>query len=424
VRLVAGKAVLSRKSVPAGLVRFVVTGTGSVAQEFRIGGKRTRPLKAGQRQSLFVRFAKPGTYRYTCVTRGRGTRGTIRVLAPPVDEPPDPAAPKLILVGTFDVPTDVDAPPGDAHRLVVVEQRGVIQLLLDGDRLAEPFLDLREQVGMNGEAGLLGIAFAPDYGASGLVYVYYNDRAGNLRLVEYRRDAGDANRVDPSTARELLYQTKVAPNHNGGMLQFGPGAKLYLAIGDGGAAPGVKPGQFAQSPDSVFGKILRIDPATGAREVWARGLRNPWRFWIDSTTNVAYIGDVGQDRREEVDIALADGPPINFGWPCFEGTLPFDDSETCVDAVAPLYEYAHGAGACSITGGVVVRDTRLPALAGAYVFADLCGTTIQSLRATGGASLVATLPAEAPGPISFGVDGLDRVHVGTVGGTVFRLDPA
>jgi glucose/arabinose dehydrogenase len=426
VRLVAGKAVLSRTSLPLGTVRFVVTGAGPVAHQFFVGGKRTRPLKTGQRQTLVVRFSKAGTYRYTCRARGRtvGKRGRFRVVAPPADETPPGEGAKLTLVGRFDSPTDIDAPPGDPERVVVVEQRGSVRVLVDGELLPQPFLDLTERVGMNGEAGLLGIAFAPDYAASGLLYVYFNDRGGNLRLVEYRRAADDPNRADPDSARELLFQTKFAANHNGGMLQFGPGGRLYLAVGDGGSAPGYKPGQFAQSPESVFGKILRVDTSTGAYDVWARGLRNPWRFWIDGVSGLAYIGDVGQERREEVNAVPADGRPANFGWPCFEGTLPFDETETCADVVPPIYEYAHAPGACSITGGVVVRDPRLPSLGGSYLFADFCGSAIQALRRTEGTPVVAPLPFDAPNVISFGVDGLDRVHVGTVTGTVFRLDPA
>jgi glucose/arabinose dehydrogenase len=423
VRLVAGKAVLSRRSVPTGTVRFVVTGTGRVAHEFVVGGKRTRPLKAGQRQTLVLRFTRAGTYRFVCKRQGRssGTRGTIRVLAPPA-EPPEPAA-KLTLVGTFDSPTDIDAPPGDTSRLFVVEQRGAIWLLVDGQLGAEPFLDLRAEVLMNGEAGLLGLAFAPDYAASGLFYVYFNDRSGNLHLVEYRRSADDPNRADPASARELLYQVKFAANHNGGMLQFGPNGLLYVAVGDGGSAPGYKPGQFAQS-DTIFGKLLRLDTTTGEYEIWARGLRNPWRFWLDAVTALVYVGDVGQERREEVNVVPVDAPSVNFGWPCFEGTLRFDETETCANVVAPTYEYAHAPGACSITGGVVVRDPRLPWLAGTYLFADFCGTRIQTMQTTGGSAIVAALPFDAPNVISFGVDGLDRVHVGTVTGSVFRLDPA
>jgi glucose/arabinose dehydrogenase len=425
VRLVGGKASLSRKSVPAGVVRFVVTNAGRLPHDFAVGGKRTRPLKRGERQTLLVRFSKPGAYRYVIRTRGAsGSRGTIRVVAPTVDEePPTSAGLKLTRVGAFDFPTDIDAPPGDADRLVVVEQRGLIHLLVDGERREQPFLDLREHVGMNGEAGLLSIAFAPDYAESGRLYVYFNDRFGNLHLVEYRRAAQDPNRADPDSARELLYQTKFAANHNGGMLQFGSDGKLYLAVGDGGNAIGFSPGQFAQSLESIFGKILRFDVDVGSQDVWARGLRNPWRFWIDAKSSSIYIADVGQDQREEIDVVPLTATQPNFGWPCFEGTLRFDAEEKCAAVIAPVHEYPHARDACSITGGVVVRDPRLPPLDGAYLFGDLCGATLQSLRLDGARAIVEALPLEVTSPISFGVDALDRVYVGSAEGGVFRLDP-
>lgn len=241
--------------------------------------------------------------------------------------------------------------------------------------------------------------------------------------MEYRRFPDNPEQADPGSARELLYQVKFAANHNGGMLQFAPDGRLLVAVGDGGTTPEQKPGAYAQDPDAVFGKILSVDPETGAWSVWARGLRNPWRFWIDAPSGDTYVADVGQEQREEIDLVPAGQSGLNFGWPCLEGSLVFDALESCENVTAPLYEYAHGEGACSITGGVVVRDRRLPALDGAYLFGDFCGGRVRALRRDGGSVRVEDLGVDAGNPISFGQDARGRVYVGSATGTVWRLDP-
>jgi hypothetical protein len=417
VTLTVNGVVLSKREVPVGDVRFAVLNVGAKPNRFAIAGERTRLLKKGQRATLLVTFTKPGTYRATAL---KGFL-ILRVTEPE----PEPALPiaRLTLIGSFSVPTDIDAPPRSTRRVFVVEQAGLVHLLVNGVLRPTPFLDLRDRVDATGEAGLLSIAFAPDYAATGRFYVYYNDLAQNLHLVEFRRAAGNADVADPESARELLYQIKFAPNHNGGMLQFGPDGRLYLAVGDGGTSPEHKPGEYAQSPDAVFGKILSLDPETGEWSVWARGLRNPWRFWIDARTRNTYIADVGQERREEINLVPAGQSGLNFGWPCLEGTLVFDEAETCADTTRPLYEYEHGDAACSITGGVVVRDPRLPALDGAYLFSDFCGGSLHALRATNGSITVEKLGLEAGQPISFGQDGRGHVYVGSATGSVWRLDP-
>jgi glucose/arabinose dehydrogenase len=417
VKLTAKAIVLSQLEVPVGEVRFVVVNTGAKPNRFAIAGKRTRLLRKGERATLLVNFTKAGIYRATAL---KGTR-VLRVTQPE----PEPAAPvaQLTLVGSFSVPTDIDAPPGSTGRLFVVEQAGLVHLVVNGVLRPTPFLDLRERVEATGEAGLLSIAFAQDYADSGRFYVYYNDRGQNLHLVEYRRAADNADVADPESGRELLYQTKFAPNHNGGMLQFGPDGRLYVAVGDGGTSPEHKPGEYAQRADAVFGKILSLDPATGEWSVWARGLRNPWRFWIDFQTGDTYIADVGQERREEIDVVAAGQSGLNFGWPCLEGTLVFDEAETCENPIAPSFEYDHGARGCSITGGVVVRDQRLPSLEGAYLFSDFCRGSIRALRGANGTYAVEDLGLETNQPISFGEDTRGRVYVGSAGGSVWRLDP-
>jgi glucose/arabinose dehydrogenase len=208
------------------------------------------------------------------------------------------------------------------------------------------------------------------------------------------------------------------------MLQFGDDGRLYVGVGDGGTGPGFKPGVFAQDSSSVFGKLIRLDPATGAWEVWARGLRNPWKFWHDSTSGRTFVGDVGQERREEINVIPAGTNAINFGWPCFEGTLPFDPETSCADPVAPVHEYPHAGNACSITGGVVARDPRLPALSGAFLFGDVCSAGLLALTVDGAAAITTPLGVEVPAPTTFGVDALGRIHVGSGSGAVYRLDPA
>jgi glucose/arabinose dehydrogenase len=432
VRLTEARTILSSPEAPVGAVRFTVRNEGRTPQSFSVAGAGTHVLRPGERQTLTVRFARRGTYSIVCTLLG-GTRPTRTSKLTVGGRRPEPRAAstpraertvgglRLAHVGDFRSPTDVDSPPEDEHRLVVVEQGGLVHLLVDGERRAEPFLDLRESVRADGEAGLLSIEFAPDYAASGLAYVFYNDTAQNLRLVEYRRSESDPDRLDPASARQLLYIVKFAPNHNGGDLQFHPDGSLYLAVGDGGSSPDVKPGEYAQSATAVFGKLLRIDVATGAHEIAALGLRNPWRFWIDRDSGRTYVSDVGHDEREEVNVLPELG--ANFGWPCYEGSLRFDETMTCDDSVEPVYEYGHGRDACAITGGVVSRDPRLPQLEGAYLFADLCGATIRALRVGGRNATVRRLAPTVASATTFGVDALERVYVASARGGVYRLDP-
>ena len=286
------------------------------------------------------------------------------------------------LAESFDAPVDVTAPPGDTHLLLVVEQTGRVQLVLDGARQATPFLDLSKAVSSGGERGLLSVAFAPDYASSGLLYAYYTRGNGDIQIDELRRGA-DPNRVDASSPRHLL--TVAHPtnaNHNGGQLQYPQGDWLYAGTGDGGS--GDDPPGNAQNPSSRLGKLLRIQPATGAVQTWSSGLRNPWRWSFDRTTGDLIIGDVGQGLREEVDVATrasGDGRGVNWGWRCWEGTRRNTDvSPTCdpPDDVAPVLEQTHADGWCAITGGYVVRDPTVPALAGRYVYGDYCKQEIRT----------------------------------------------
>ena len=304
------------------------------------------------------------------------------------------------------------APPGDRRRVFVVEQSGRIMLLLGGKRVSRPFLDLSGEVTAGGEQGLLSMAFAPDYAASGRFYVYFTDRGGDQRVQEFRRSSGSPNRADVSTRRQVMSMADPYPNHNGGLLLFGPDGLLYIGTGDGGS--GGDPENRAQNLESLLGKILRIDPRAdgssayrvpssnpfvgraGRDEIYAYGLRNPWRFSFDRRNGNLYIGDVGQDQFEEIDFARRGGARgRNYGWSCFEGRRRFDDSRNCAGATPPILQYGRSGGECSVTGGVVVRDPGLPALAGRYVYGDYCVGRMRSFRVRGGRATGDRRPAAA-----------------------------
>ena len=445
---------LSRRSVPAGsTVRFVVRNRGRTAHDFRIRGRRTRMLRTGKSQTLTVSFPRKGKYPFVCSVPGHahlGMRGTFSVGKPPAP-PPAPPPPVVVSgtialtrIGTFERPVYVTAPPGDSSSVYVVEQTGAVRIVRGGEVLPRPFLDLREHVTATGESGLLSIAFAPDHARSGLLYAFYNTREGpygDTRIAEFRRHASDPDVVDPASERPLLTIAKPYENHNGGMLQFGPDGFLYASVGDGD--PGVlnRAGFFAQRLDSLLGKVLRIDPRAGdpylvppdnpfvgrlgtRPEIWAYGLRNPWRFWIDSVTGSTIVSDVGSTSREEVNVVVRGQSGLNFGWPCFEGSLVFDASATCDRPVSPVLEFPREQDVCAIIGGVVAHDVRIPALTGRYLYGDLCSGKITAL-ALDGISVRASddLGLVIPGLTSFGTDGDGRIYATSAGGDVYRFDP-
>jgi glucose/arabinose dehydrogenase len=346
---------------------------------------------------------------------------------------------RLQRIGTFRDPVYVTAPPGDRRRVFVVEQSGRIMLLLGGKRVSRPFLNLSAEVTAGGEQGLLSMAFAPDYAANGRFYVYFTDRGGDQRVQEFRRSSGSPNRADKSTRRQVLSMADPYPNHNGGLLLFGPDGLLYIGTGDGGS--GGDPENRAQNLDSLLGKILRIDPRAagssayrspasnpfvgraGRDEIYTYGLRNPWRFSFDDRNGNLYIGDVGQDQFEEIDFARRGGARgRNYGWSCFEGRRRFDDSRSCAGATPPILQYGRSGGECSVTGGVVVRDPQLPALAGRYVYGDYCAGRIRSFRESGGRATgdrAHNLRVEELS--SFGEDARRRVYATSLTGPVYRL---
>lgn len=305
--------------------------------------------------------------------------------------------------------------PGEA-RLLVVERSGVVRPIARDGRPGPAWLDIRDRVGSEGfEQGLLGLAFAPDYTRSARLYVNYTDRSGATRVVEFRARPG-ADRVLTRTARLVLRQRQPYANHNGGALAFGPDRMLYVALGDGGGAG--DPQGNAASTRTLLGKILRIDPSrhgtgrpyaipagnpfasrVGARpEIWLTGLRNPWRISFDRATGDLWMGDVGGNAREEVDVARAGQGGLDFGWNRREGTADFAGGPRGARETDPVAEYRHRDGSCSVTGGYVYRGAAIPSLIGRYVYADWCS----------GHSW--TIDAGVPGPAQAMTDDLGRIR--------------
>jgi len=337
------------------------------------------------------------------------------------------------------------APPGDVDRLFIVEQDGQIRILKGGTLLATPFLDLSALTrspadGGDNEQGLLGLAFHPDYASNGLLFVYHTDDTGTSNvLARYTRDSADADLADP--ASRTVIATFAHPdfgNHNGGMLAFAPDdGRLYLGTGDGGSF--CDPSDNAQNPASPLGKLLRIDVDTPpfAVEIWALGLRNPWRYSFDRQNSDLYLGDVGQNIWEEVDYRPSPrSPGDNYGWDYYEGSNCPNPScgSTCPslsNLVLPIQEYDH-TGACSVTGGYVYRGCRMPNLRGTYFYADFCAAFIRSLRMVSGAVTdVRDRAAElAPGGglaidlvTSFGEDARGEIYILDRGGEAFKIVP-
>lgn len=285
-------------------------------------------------------------------------------------------------------------------RLFVVEKAGVIRVVDAGGLRTEPFLDIRGRVGSSGsEQGLLGLAFHPNFAQNGRLFVYYTDRRGDTVISRFQANA-DRSTADPDSEVMLLTQEQPAGNHNGGMLAFGPDGLLYVGLGDGGSAG--DPWNNGQSLNTLLGKLLRLDvdggelyavPAdnpfvgqAGARpEIWAYGLRNPWRFSFDRATGDLYIADVGQNLWEGVNFQRSNSRGgENYGWKIMEGMHCFG-SATCnqTGLVLPVVEYDHGQG-CSVTGGYVYRGAAQPSLQGAYFFGDYCSGRIWALSRSDG----------------------------------------
>ncbi|CAN5227269.1 hypothetical protein BH18ACT5_BH18ACT5_07070 [soil metagenome] len=331
--------------------------------------------------------------------------------------PPPPRATSLaleVVASGFDRPLFLTSPPGDS-RLFVVEQGGRIRIIGGGT-----FLDISSLASDGGERGLLGLAFHPDYATNGFFYVNYTDNAGDTRIARYTRSSSDPAQAAANSGQILLTIQQPASNHNGGWLAFGPDGLLYIAMGDGGGGND----QFGngQNPNSLLGKILRMNVASGDTEIWARGLRNPWRNAFDG--NLLYVADVGQNQWEEINVISTTANAPNLGWPIMEGSHCFGGSNcNPTGLVLPVAEYGHNQG-CSITGGYVYRGTAIAGLAGTYFYSDFCQGTIRSFRFDGAQALESTVwsnLSEIGTVSSFGQDASGELYVLPFDGTVRKL---
>ena len=331
---------------------------------------------------------------------------------------------KLEEIGLFDSPVFVTQPPEGGGDLYVVEQTGKVQRVpADGGEPAV-FLDLTDQIACCGEQGLLSIAFAPDYGKTGLLYASFTNTEGDSRIVEYQSKDGEP--VDAADGREVLALDQPFANHNGGLVLFGPDGELYAGYGDGGSAD--DPERNAQDPGTLLGKLLRVNRGeTGSEhEIVANGLRNPWRFSFDRETDDLWIGDVGQNEFEEINgVSARDAEGANFGWSAYEADARFNDDQEAPGHIPPVFAYSHDEG-CSITGGYVVRDRELESLYGRYLYGDYCEGELRSITAEPGtkAGDDTYLGVQVPGLSSFGEDADGHVYATSVEGPVYRLEPS
>ncbi|MEO5589095.1 MAG: PQQ-dependent sugar dehydrogenase [Gemmatimonadaceae bacterium] len=343
------------------------------------------------------------------------------------------------VAGKFDKPVFLTAPAGDA-RLFVVEQAGRIRVVKNGATLPTPFLDIVGRVQSGGERGLLSVAFHPDYKRNGWFFVNFTDRDGNTRIERFSASS-NADVADPASSQLVLGADQPYGNHNGGLVMFGPDGMLYIGTGDGGS--GGDPRRNGQNSNVLLAKMLRINvngspPYTipagnpyarsgGRREIWAIGLRNPWRFSFDRTTGMLYIADVGQNEYEEIDVEPASAAGLNYGWNTMEADHCYGkDSCDRSGLTLPKLTYNHSGGACSVTGGYVYRGKRIPSIAGHYFYSDYCTGWLRSFRMEKGeATDRREWTMEKIGHVvSFGEDASGELYIIAEDGKIFRFREA
>jgi len=340
-------------------------------------------------------------------------------------------------------PLAFTAPADGSDRLFVAAKDGRVWALHDGTVEADPILDLRSLVSRGGEQGLLGLAVAPSFPDDPRLFVDYTDVDGNTVVASYTLAASDGARFDPQSAVWILTVDQPYANHNGGAVAFGPDGMLYVSFGDGGSAG--DPLGNGQRTDTLLGKILRLDVSPGASaggryaippdnpfvdvadarpEIWEYGLRNPWRLSFDRETGNLWIGDVGQNAWEEIDVAPAGVGGLNFGWNTMEGNHCFSPKDGCSSAgiTPPVAEYGHDGGACTVIGGAVYRGSGQPSLVGGYVFADYCSGQIWAIAADAdGRRDPVAVGNAGSGIAAFGEDVAGELYAANLDGTISRL---
>ena len=315
------------------------------------------------------------------------------------------------------------------ERLFFTEQVGRVRVHDGQTLLTAPFLDLTAMVSGTGEQGLLSVAFHPRYAENGYFFVNYTNQRGDTVVARYTVSASEPNRAEPASVKVILEVDQPFANHNGGQMQFGPDGYLWIGMGDGGS--GGDPSNRAQNLGDLLGKLLRIDVDSGdpyaippdnpfaghptaRREIWAYGLRNPWRFSFDRATGDLWIADVGQGDWEEVDFQPAGSiGGENYGWRLMEGTHCYNPPSNCNDGtlVQPLIEYGHDEGGCSVTGGYVYRGARSPRLHGLYLYGDYCDGVLRGARRDGGTAVSSALYDTGFLITTFGEDVLGEIYV-------------
>lgn len=343
-----------------------------------------------------------------------------------------------LVVDGLDKPTDLTHAGDGSGLLYIAEQPGRVRVMRDGSLLETPFLDLTDRVGSRGnEQGLLGIAFRPDFAQSRVFFVNYTDTNGDTIVAGFLANA-DGLTADKASAWQVLKIEQPYANHNGGQIKFGPDGMLYIGMGDGGSAG--DPQNFAQNVTSLLGKMLRIDVSQSSRdqpyripagnpnfgdgapaEIWAIGLRNPWRFSFDRLTGDMFIADVGQNKVEEINFQPANQGGQNYGWKLREGFEPYAGDPGSAVLTDPIHQYDHRGGECSVTGGYVYRGSAVPALIGAYIYGDFCSGTIWTLRPNGGEWANETLFRTDYSITSFGEDEAGELYVLDRAGAIYKL---
>jgi glucose/arabinose dehydrogenase len=371
-------------------------------------------------------------------------------VTPPVDGTDVPTTLVQVASGLV-APVHLTAPAGDP-RLFIVEQQGRIRIVQNNQLVTTPFLDITSRVAFGGERGLLSVAFHPQYATNGFFFVYYTAAGSGALRIERYRVSSNANVADVASASLVLEITHPAGNHNGGHALFGPDGMLYLGIGDGGG--GGDPDGNGQNRNTLLGDILRIDintapyvspasnPYTGTSpfrdEIWASGVRNPWRLAFDRTENLLYVADVGQGRIEEINVVPAGTGGLNFGWDTLEGTECFEVNP-CSSAgmTPPVVQYGHNNSVpipapnnghptgCTVIGGIVYRGQNFSAIRGHYFYADLCGRWIRSFRYSNGQATDRRgwdLGDIGGMPLSFGEDSAGEMYIMSDAGRVYRFN--